>query len=135
MLAIGIAVLCILVRCVFRCAELMGGFDSELANNETLFMLLDGTLMIIAALVLTIFHPGWTLGQYWHTATFKLRSSKKSPAEEKLFPASQNSSTMELSSTRYERLSAQQAPTEYGRLTPSPEPTPMKYEPYRGQEA
>jgi hypothetical protein len=131
-------VFAILVRCIFRCAELLEGFDSELANNETLFMLLDGTLMIITALALTLFHPGFTLGVYWHTATFKLRSSKqRNAAAEKLFPASENNSSTELSSTTYERLPAGQAPTYDGRLSPMPSPSqvPSRYEPYRGQEA
>ena len=36
--AIGVATVCILVRCCFRVAELEGGFDSAIANNEVEFM-------------------------------------------------------------------------------------------------
>lgn len=120
------------MRCIFRCAELFGGFDSSLANNEVLFMLLDGTLMIIAALSLTIFHPGITLGENWHTATFNLRTKKAGAAAEKLFPASENSSQVELSSTEYSRLPLQQGNSEYARLSAQQD---SRYEPYRNQEA
>jgi hypothetical protein len=131
--AVGISVFSILVRCIYRCAELLGGFDSELANNETLFMILDGALMVITALLLTIFHPGWTLGGYWHTATFSLRGRKIAPAETAKFLGSENNSQVDLrNSARYESLQA-------GR-EPSPIPLPTydrggRYEPYRGQGA
>lgn len=110
----------------------MGGFDSSLANNETLFMLLDGTLMIIAALMLTLLHPGLIMGSHWHTATFNLRTKKGNAAAEKLFPNSENSSQVELSSTEYSRLPVQQSNSEYARLSAQQD---SRYEPYRSQDA
>ena len=42
-------------------AELRGGFDGKLANEEIPFMILEGALMIVACGCLTVFHPGYIL--------------------------------------------------------------------------
>lgn len=98
-------------------------------------MLLDGSLMVIAAILLTAFHPGWTLGQFWHTATFSLRNKKVVTPEKAQFLTSQNSSQTDLrQSTRYESLPAEGNAiplNEYGR----PVSSDGRYEPYRGQGA
>jgi hypothetical protein len=56
--SLGIATLTIFVRSVFRCAELSGGFNGSLANNEITFMILEGAMISIAVIALTSFHPG-----------------------------------------------------------------------------
>lgn len=38
--------------------ELNEGFNGELANDEVLFMILEGPMIIIACVALTVFHPG-----------------------------------------------------------------------------
>jgi len=43
-------------------AELNGGYDSDLANNEIAFMILEGAMVSITCLFLTIMHPGIYLG-------------------------------------------------------------------------
>ncbi|KAL3408139.1 putative RTA1 domain protein [Aspergillus fumigatus] len=43
-------------------AELNGGYDSDLANNEIAFMILEGAMVSITCLCLTIMHPGIYLG-------------------------------------------------------------------------
>lgn len=54
----------IFIRCVYRCVELSGGFFGELfVDDEPLFMVLEGVMIILAALGLTVFHPGWVFGQ------------------------------------------------------------------------
>ena len=79
MWAIGIATVAILIRCAFRCAELSMGFNGHLANDEATFMVLDGFMMIITVTVLTLAHPGITLGvERWEDGAF--RSKKKSSA-------------------------------------------------------
>ncbi|CAH0051305.1 unnamed protein product [Clonostachys solani] len=55
----------IFVRCVFRVAELKDGFASSLANDEVAFMILEGTMIAIASLCLTIGHPGLCLDIEW----------------------------------------------------------------------
>ncbi|KAH9208408.1 RTA1 like protein-domain-containing protein [Leptodontidium sp. 2 PMI_412] len=48
----------ILVRSCFRVAELVDGFRSKLANDEVLFMTLEGGIIILAMLTLTVSYPG-----------------------------------------------------------------------------
>lgn len=48
----------IFVRCCFRVAELKSGFGGDLANNQGLFMIFEGPMIIIAVCILAVFHPG-----------------------------------------------------------------------------
>ncbi|KXH65701.1 RTA1 like protein [Colletotrichum salicis] len=71
------------IRTVFRSVELSEGFGGKLANQEVEFMILDGTMIILACLCLTIFHPGVGFGKRWNEAEFQFRTSKaKINAEE-----------------------------------------------------
>ncbi|RMZ82704.1 hypothetical protein DV738_g1464, partial [Chaetothyriales sp. CBS 135597] len=78
--AIGIATLAILIRCVFRVAELSEGFRGPIANDESLFMVLDGAMMVICVIVLTIAHPGIMLGPLWELGAFQQSSNKDQSA-------------------------------------------------------
>lgn len=70
--AIGASTLLILVRCCFRVAELSKGFKSSLANNEVMFMVLDGLAMSLVVILLTLAHPGMVFGQeLWEAGAFK----------------------------------------------------------------
>lgn len=76
--AIGASTILILVRSVYRLAELQQGFDGKLANNELEFMILEGPMIFIAVALLTIWHPGYVLGtKLWNQAGFHLRKQKK----------------------------------------------------------
>ncbi|OJD32674.1 rta1 domain protein [Diplodia corticola] len=66
--AIATATVLIFVRCVYRVAELKEGFNGELANDELLFMILEGPMIIGAVLVLTVFHPGLAFAGRWAEA-------------------------------------------------------------------
>jgi hypothetical protein len=76
-LALSLATLCIFIRSIFRVAELSGGFKGSLANNEVSFMILDGTMVIIACITLTVMHPGFAFGAVWQEANFTFRVKKK----------------------------------------------------------
>lgn len=65
------------MRCVFRVAELQSGFSGDLANNETLFMVLEGPMIIIAVTALTVFHPGLAFSGEWNDASWSFRSKKR----------------------------------------------------------
>jgi len=58
-------------------AELSQGFEGSLANDEVTFMVLDGAMIAIACLALTLLHPGFAFQGNWHQANFKLRSKSK----------------------------------------------------------
>lgn len=90
LVAVGLAVVTILVRCVFRLAELSEGFKGELANNEALFLLLDSAMMVLCVSVLTAAHPGlvlkgtWALGQasVWEKRKNNTSGEELQPGEE-----------------------------------------------------
>jgi hypothetical protein len=71
-----IATLTIFTRCVFRVAELQQGFNGELFNDEIAFMVLEGPMIIIASICLTIFHPGLAFKGRWADSTWSLRGRK-----------------------------------------------------------
>lgn len=69
----------IYVRSCFRCAELSQGFHSSLANSEITFMILEGVMIILAATLLTAFHPGIAMGKDgWSAADWSAGTRKKS---------------------------------------------------------
>lgn len=57
--AVIIAYLTIFVRCVYRIPELTGGWGSPLMRNEVEFIVLEGVMIVIAVMALTVFHPGY----------------------------------------------------------------------------
>jgi hypothetical protein len=85
--AIIIAFLGIFIRCVYRIPELTGGWRSELMRQETDFIVLEGVMIVMSVLVLTVFHPGYcfpalgnTIGKKRNTARGK-SMDKASDAE------------------------------------------------------
>jgi hypothetical protein len=64
-LALIAATLLIVVRSIYRCAEMAGGFKGALANEEVPFMILEGAMVMLACLCLTVLHPGWVLKGAW----------------------------------------------------------------------
>lgn len=56
--AFMVSFLVIFVRCVFRIAEMAGGWANPIMQNEAEFIVLDSVMCAIAAVCLTIFHPG-----------------------------------------------------------------------------
>ncbi|GAB7348195.1 hypothetical protein MBLNU459_g6199t1 [Dothideomycetes sp. NU459] len=53
-----VAFLCIFIRCCYRIAELSGGWGNPIMRKEAEFIVLDSVMIMIAALVFNIFHPG-----------------------------------------------------------------------------
>lgn len=66
----GLATLTIFIRSVFRVAELSGGFNGSLFNEEIPFMILEGPMVIIACTAMSAFHPGVAFQGHWHEADF-----------------------------------------------------------------
>ena len=61
--AITLAFTTILVRCIYRLPEMIGGWGNSLMQNEKEFIALDSVMISIAAIALTVFHPGWCFPQ------------------------------------------------------------------------
>ncbi|KAL2823273.1 RTA1 like protein-domain-containing protein [Aspergillus cavernicola] len=73
---LAVATIVIIVRSVYRCAELSEGFDGHLANDEVTFMILEATMIGIAVICLTVFHPGAVWKGQWANAVWHTRAGK-----------------------------------------------------------
>ncbi|MCJ1372122.1 hypothetical protein MMC20_003343 [Loxospora ochrophaea] len=58
LIALAAATVFIFTRSVFRVAELGEGWEGAIIKNQGLFIGLEGVMVIIAMLVLNVFHPG-----------------------------------------------------------------------------
>jgi hypothetical protein len=74
--ALAAATIFLFIRAVYRVAELSGGFRGKLAQDEVLFMVLDGAMVLLACIILVVFHPGPAFGGAWKDATFRWGSKK-----------------------------------------------------------
>ncbi|OOO08208.1 RTA-like protein [Aspergillus oryzae] len=52
------AYLTVLIRCIYRIPEMAGGWGNPLMQKEDEFLVLDGMMVALAVLALTVFHPG-----------------------------------------------------------------------------
>lgn len=70
--ALALATITIYIRCAFRVAELKDGFGGELANDQGMFMGFEGPMIMVAALALTVCHPGIAFGSAssWQAANW-----------------------------------------------------------------
>ncbi|KAF3389260.1 Sphingoid long-chain base transporter RSB1 [Penicillium rolfsii] len=74
----GLATICIYIRSIFRVAELSGGFNGYLANNEITFMVLEGAMISIAAIALSTFgHSGIGFQGQWSQLDYAVFSRKQ----------------------------------------------------------
>ncbi|KAL4722542.1 hypothetical protein ACLX1H_010420 [Fusarium chlamydosporum] len=48
----------ILTRCIYRIAEMAGGWGNHIMQDEPSFLVLDSTLVLVTGFLLTAFHPG-----------------------------------------------------------------------------
>jgi hypothetical protein len=55
--ALAIATVCIFWRSVYRVAELSRGWDGPLMYRQDLFIGFEGVMIVVASLVLNVFHP------------------------------------------------------------------------------
>ena len=76
--AVATAVVTIFIRSTFRIAELSGGFNGPLFNQQVTFMILEGMIMSICAIALVVFHPGIAFKGRWPDATWSIRGKLRS---------------------------------------------------------
>ncbi|UKZ66032.1 uncharacterized protein TrAtP1_007214 [Trichoderma atroviride] len=68
----------IFIRSVYRVAELQQGFNGPLANNQVSFMILEGPMIFLAVLAMTVLHPGIAFGNNLRSAAWSITQSRKS---------------------------------------------------------
>jgi len=56
--ATGFAFLTILIRCIYRLPEMAGGWGNPRMRDEPTFLVLDGMMVALASIALTVAHPG-----------------------------------------------------------------------------
>lgn len=56
--SLGLATMLILIRSIYRVAEMAGGYDGKLMKDENTFLVFEGILIVVAVLLLLVFHPG-----------------------------------------------------------------------------
>ena len=59
LVALGLATFCIFIRSIYRVAELSEGWNGALIQNQHLFIGFEGAMVVVAVLVLNMFHPGY----------------------------------------------------------------------------
>ena len=79
LLALWLATICILGRCIYRVVELQEGFDSEIANHEASYIVFESAFIAIAATALTVLHPGPVFRSAWKDANWTFRSKPAAP--------------------------------------------------------
>jgi hypothetical protein len=80
--ALFLATATLFVRTVFRAIELSEGFGGRLANNQLQFMILDGAMVIIACICMTVMHPGYGFEKRWNEARFSFFDDKDGSEQE-----------------------------------------------------
>lgn len=75
--ALGAAVVLIFIRSVYRVAELQQGFNGPIANDEVSFMILEGPMIFLAVLAMTVLHPGIAFGGKLSSAAWSVKQSRK----------------------------------------------------------
>ncbi|EAW07020.1 RTA1 domain-containing protein [Aspergillus clavatus NRRL 1] len=53
------AYITVLIRCIYRIPEMAGGWGNPLMQRENEFLVLDGMMIALAVVTLTILHPGF----------------------------------------------------------------------------
>lgn len=85
LVALGLATLCIFIRSIYRVAELSEGWEGALIKNQHLFIGFEGAMVIVAVLVLNIFHPGYCFREGYVQRKYRnlrRKKGKKSIVEE-----------------------------------------------------
>ncbi|CAI7616113.1 unnamed protein product [Penicillium pancosmium] len=84
--SLAAAVLTIFIRSCFRVAELQGGFNSDLANDEVTLMVLESAMITIACFCMTAAHPALVMGRRW--GNLRAKSAPEDGASTKVSIAS-----------------------------------------------
>ncbi|KAL2163856.1 hypothetical protein VTH06DRAFT_5915 [Thermothelomyces fergusii] len=65
--AIGIAYATLLIRCIYRIAEMAGGWGNHIMQDEPSFVVLESFMVLIASILLAVFAPGIFFPQMSHS--------------------------------------------------------------------
>lgn len=74
--AVIVAYFTILIRCIYRIPELLGGWGGALMRVEIEFILLEGVMIVLTVAAQTAFHPGYCFPALANTMGKKAKHSK-----------------------------------------------------------
>ncbi|KAM3466623.1 hypothetical protein MY5147_001950 [Beauveria neobassiana] len=86
--AICSAYMAIFIRCIYRIAEMAGGWGNHIMQDEPSFLVLDSSLVLVGSALLTIFHPGIFFPQMRHNAVARRQQRAEEKASAKRDAAS-----------------------------------------------
>ncbi|KAI1778425.1 RTA1 like protein-domain-containing protein [Hypoxylon cercidicola] len=102
--AFSLATVLLVLRTAFRIVVIAEGYDSSIAQSETLLFVLDGLMVLLATIILLGFFPGRMLGQSW-PQTSSRRVSRTLPQQIQVppyeLPSTRSSPTYNRISTKY----------------------------------
>ncbi|CAK7211974.1 hypothetical protein SCUCBS95973_001305 [Sporothrix curviconia] len=61
--AVAVAYVCILIRCIYRVAEMAGGWGNKIMQDQPSFVVLEGFMILIAVGILAGFQPSYLFPQ------------------------------------------------------------------------
>ncbi|EWG45480.1 hypothetical protein FVEG_06256 [Fusarium verticillioides 7600] len=79
--AVSGAYFAILTRCIYRIAEMAGGWGNHIMQDEPSFLVLDSSLVLVTGFLLTAFHPGIFFPQMAVTMQRTKKTEAETPAE------------------------------------------------------
>ncbi|KAJ4377706.1 hypothetical protein N0V83_000535 [Neocucurbitaria cava] len=74
--AVVVAYVTILIRCIYRIPELLGGWGGELMRVEVDFIILESAMIVLTVVAQTVFHPGFCFSAMANTIGKKHQHSK-----------------------------------------------------------
>ncbi|KAI0015991.1 RTA1 like protein-domain-containing protein [Xylariomycetidae sp. FL0641] len=78
--AFSTATFLLVLRTAYRIVEIAEGYMSSIAQDENLFLVLDGAMVLLAVILLAIFFPARVFGHYWpQTSTRRLSQTPPRP--------------------------------------------------------
>lgn len=81
---LALAFVTVFTRCVYRIAEMAGGWSNPIMQNQTEFIVLDSVMVMIATLALTVFHPGYCFPRLSNSFSSVEERTEKTLSEESL---------------------------------------------------
>ncbi|KAK8069492.1 hypothetical protein PG994_006108 [Apiospora phragmitis] len=79
LIGLSLAILLLTVRAIYRLIPISGGFGSPVAQNDVLFLVLDGVMVLLAAITALASFPGRLLGTTLPSATIQERRFASRP--------------------------------------------------------
>ncbi|KAI1502621.1 RTA1 like protein-domain-containing protein [Biscogniauxia marginata] len=125
MVVFSIATFLLVLRTAYRIVEVAEGFESSIAQDEVIFLVLDGAMVLVATILLLAFFPARAFGQSW-SQTSARRLSQVHP--QPLRPAPTYVPHTARQSPTYNRMSVKSTVTNNSPLKPHHQfpPTPHR---------